>query len=168
MADDAYTDVMNTSSRDRAHFNDVTVTFNATDVMLSDEEMRILIRQGFLSIIRARQPSPAHRAVIMCLFLALILAGAIGNALVCLVGIKNPRMRNSRNIFIINLAVSDLTLCLVTQPLNLIRLSLSPEWYLGDAVCRLTALLPAINVFVSSFSISAIALDRLQVRVHDR
>lgn len=132
---------------------------------LSDEEVRAIIRDGFMSIVRDRQLSPAHRAMVTCIFVVFIMVGALGNALVCLVVMRSAHMRNSRNIFIVNLAASDLTLCLITQPLNLVRLNLAPVWTLGEAACRLTALLPAINVFVSSLSISAIALDRLQVRL---
>ena len=54
-------------------------------------------------------------------FAVLILFGACGNGLVCYVVFKNPNMRTPRNIFIINLAISDLTLCLFTQPFNLMK-----------------------------------------------
>ena len=54
-------------------------------------------------------------------FAVLILFGACGNGLVCYVVAKNPNMRTPRNIFIINLAISDLTLCCFTQPFNLMK-----------------------------------------------
>ena len=57
-------------------------------------------------------------------FAVLILFGACGNGLVCYVVAKNPNMRTPRNIFIINLAISDLTLCCFTQPFNLMKVSL--------------------------------------------
>ncbi len=132
---------------------------------LSEAEVRTLIRDGFMSIVRDRQLSPAHQTAVTCVFIMFIMMGALGNALVCLVVMRSAHMRNSRNIFIVNLAASDLTLCLISQPLNLVRLNLAPVWTLGETACRLTAFLPAINVFVSSLSISAIALDRLQVIV---
>ena len=56
-------------------------------------------------------------------FAVLILFGACGNGLVCYVVAKNPNMRTPRNIFIINLAISDLTLCCFTQPFNLMKVS---------------------------------------------
>ena len=71
-------------------------------------------------------------------------------------------MRTPRNIFIINLAISDLTLCLFTQPFNLMKVCMS-TWTLGDFMCKFVPMLSGTNVFVSTISITAIALDRFQV-----
>lgn len=104
-------------------------------------------------------------AIIITVFSVLIIFGAIGNGLVCFVVFRNSHMRTPRNIFIINLAISDLTLCLFTQPLNLYKL-LNSQWHLGAFVCKLSAMLQGTNVFVSTISITAIALDRFQVIVY--
>ncbi|XP_069141022.1 neuropeptide F receptor-like [Argopecten irradians] len=98
-------------------------------------------------------------------FAVLIMFGAMGNGLVCYVVVKNPHMRTPRNIFIINLAISDLTLCLFTQPLNLYRL-LNNQWLLGGFMCKFVVMCQGTNVFVSTISITAIALDRFQVIVY--
>jgi len=71
-------------------------------------------------------------------------------------------MRTPRNIFIINLAISDLTLCLFTQPFNLLKV-LMPAWRLGRFMCKFVPMCSGANVFVSTISITAIALDRFQV-----
>ena len=103
--------------------------------------------------------------IIIAVFTLMIVFGALGNGLVCTVVIKNAHMRTPRNIFIINLAISDLTLCLFTQPLNLYRL-LNVQWHLGAFMCKFSAMLQGTNVFVSTISITAIALDRFQVIVY--
>ena len=103
--------------------------------------------------------------IIIAVFTLMIVFGALGNGLVCMVVIKNAHMRTPRNIFIINLAISDLTLCLFTQPLNLYRL-LNVQWHLGAFMCKFSAMLQGTNVFVSTISITAIALDRFQVIVY--
>ena len=36
--------------------------------------------------------------------------------------VRNPSMRTARNVFIVNLAVSDLMLCLITMPLTLVEI----------------------------------------------
>ncbi|XP_074641406.1 neuropeptide F receptor-like [Tubulanus polymorphus] len=95
----------------------------------------------------------------------LIVFGASGNGLVCFVVARNPHMRTPRNIFIINLAISDLTLCLFTQPFNLVKL-LFKEWALGVFMCKFVSMAQGTNVFVSTISITAIALDRFQVIVY--
>ncbi len=98
-------------------------------------------------------------------FAVLILFGATGNGLVCYVVWRNPHMRTPRNIFIINLAISDLTLCLFTQPFNLMKASMS-KWYFGEFMCKFIPMCAGTNVFVSTISITAIALDRFQVIVY--
>ena len=52
----------------------------------------------------------------------MILVGGIGNILVILVVVRNAAMRTARNVFIVNLAVSDLMLCLITMPLTLVEI----------------------------------------------
>lgn len=105
------------------------------------------------------------QAVVVAAFLVLISFGVLGNSLVCYVVAKNPRMRTPRNVFIINLAISDLTLCLFTQPFNLVKV-LTSDWKLGRAMCKIVPLFAGTNVFVSTVSITAIALDRFQVIVY--
>ena len=136
------------------------------NVSLSDTQIKELIRSEFISVLHSRQISPAHRTVLYLVFSLFIIAGTVGNLIVCLVAARNRQMCVSRNVFIVNLAISDLILCLITQPLNLVRLSSQPIWSLGDVACRMTAFLPAVNVFVSTLSITAIALDRLTVIVY--
>ncbi|XP_052770917.1 neuropeptide F receptor-like [Mya arenaria] len=104
-------------------------------------------------------------SIIITVFSLLIMFGSLGNGLVCFVVFRNVQMRTPRNIFIINLAISDLTLCLFTQPLNLYRL-LNNQWHLGSFMCKFSAMLQGTNVFVSTISITAIALDRFQVIVY--
>lgn len=95
----------------------------------------------------------------------LIAFGSLGNGLVCYVVARNAHMRTPRNIFIINLAISDLTLCLVTAPFNLVRLYQN-RWPLGAFMCKFVPMCQGTNVFVSTMSITAIALDRFQVIVY--
>jgi len=72
--------------------------------------------------------------VLILLFSALIAFGAAGNGLVCYVVLANERMRTPRNLLILNLAASDLILCLFTQPFNLMKVTFSlvakqPNYY---------------------------------------
>lgn len=98
-------------------------------------------------------------------YILMMCIGFTGNILVIVVVICNRAMRVSpRNLFIFNLAVSDLVLCIVTQPLNLYRiLSTRYGWQLGLPMCKLSSMVQATNVYVSSMSITAIALDRFRV-----
>ncbi|VDO77487.1 unnamed protein product [Schistosoma margrebowiei] len=102
--------------------------------------------------------------ILICIYTTMILFGSCGSLLVVYTVIRKPKMRTPRNLFIVNLAISDLILCLFTQPFNLLRiLYWHYDWKLGQIMCKSVAVGQAANIFVSTISIIAIALDRLQV-----
>ena len=148
------------------HYSD-SFTYDYYD-NLTGPGTQSLDRDKILEILKDQRLNKFDRtteAIIITVFSLMIIFGAIGNGLVCFVVFRNSHMRTPRNIFIINLAISDLILCLFTQPLNLYRL-LSTQWHLGPFMCKLSAMLQGTNVFVSTISITAIALDRFQVIVY--
>ncbi|XP_063601911.1 neuropeptide F receptor-like, partial [Penaeus indicus] len=114
-----------------------------------------------------RRVSYTAFCTLIFVYSVLIVLGATGNSLVVMAVIRKPAMRTARNVFIINLAISDLLLCLVTMPLTLMEL-LSQYWPLGDTpfACKLVGTLQATSIFVSTISITAIALDRYHVIVY--
>jgi hypothetical protein len=91
--------------------------------------------------------------------------GIVGNTLVIIViscvG-KSSIPHRPYNCFIVNLALSDLVLCLFTMPLNTYR-SLNIYMTFPPAFCKLADSFPAINVFVSSLTIVAISIHRYVV-----
>ncbi|XP_065088799.1 neuropeptide F receptor [Ochlerotatus camptorhynchus] len=109
---------------------------------------------------------PAYHILIF-LYSILIIFGATGNSLVVMAVARKPQMRTARNMFIVNLAVSDLLLCLVTMPLTLVEI-LTKFWPMGrlPLLCKSIGTLQATSIFVSTISITAIALDRYQVIVY--
>ncbi|KYB25447.1 neuropeptide F receptor isoform X1 [Tribolium castaneum] len=109
---------------------------------------------------------PACTALI-AMYSVLIVLGALGNTLVIVSVIRKPAMRTPRNMFILNLAVSDLLLCTVTMPLTLMEI-ITKYFPLGNNVfiCKIVGPLQATSIFVSTISITAIALDRYQVIVY--
>ncbi|CAM4847971.1 unnamed protein product [Rotaria magnacalcarata] len=88
--------------------------------------------------------------------------GIVGNGLVIIVisciG-KSNALHRPYNCFIVNLALSDLVLCLFTMPLNTYR-SLNVYMRFPPAFCKLADSFPAINVCVSSLTIVAISIHR--------
>ncbi|XP_035777217.1 neuropeptide F receptor-like [Anopheles albimanus] len=105
--------------------------------------------------------------ILIVMYGSLIVFGATGNSLVVLAVARKPQMRTARNMFIVNLAVSDLLLCLVTMPLTLVEI-LTKYWPMGRLpfLCKSIGTLQATSIFVSTISITAIALDRYQVIVY--
>ncbi|VDK31868.1 unnamed protein product [Taenia asiatica] len=91
----------------------------------------------------------------------LMIFGAAGALILIAAVARKPRMRTPRTLLTVNLAVSDLTLCLFTQPFNLIRtLHWHYEWRFGEVMCKFTSFAQATNVFVVTMSITVIALER--------
>ena len=97
--------------------------------------------------------------IIISIFAIVIILGIFGNLLVIWTILFNKPMRTSNNLIIFNLAISDLILCFFSIPFNVYK-TLRHTWIFGDFLCRLTPFFQATNVFVSSMSITAIALDR--------
>ncbi|XP_038105066.1 neuropeptide F receptor isoform X2 [Culex quinquefasciatus] len=126
------------------------------------------IRQGLIEQYSNNRKidDPAYHILIV-LYSTLIIFGATGNCLVVMAVARKPQMRTARNMFIVNLAVSDLLLCLVTMPLTLVEI-LTKYWPMGRLpfLCKSIGTLQATSIFVSTISITAIALDRYQVIVY--
>ncbi|TNN09578.1 Neuropeptide Y receptor type 2 [Schistosoma japonicum] len=105
--------------------------------------------------------------VTILIFMSMILFGSFGSSLVIYVVLRKRSMRTRGNLFILNLAISDLTLCLITQPFNLLRLLTgNRNWILGQFMCKFSAMFQGTNIFVSTFSITAIAIDRFQCIIY--
>ncbi|KAK9731276.1 7 transmembrane receptor (rhodopsin family) [Popillia japonica] len=109
---------------------------------------------------------PAYSLLIF-MYSLLILTGASGNSLVIISVVRKPAMRTPRNMFILNLAVSDFLLCTVTMPLTLMEI-LTKYWPLGNylILCKMKNALQATSIFVTTITIAAIALDRYRVIVY--
>lgn len=106
--------------------------------------------------------------IILTVFILMIIFGVFGNMLVVYAVMRYRQLQTARNIFILNLAISDLCLCIFTQPFNLLRLLVKYHpWTYGDVLCKMSALLQGTNVFVSTITITAIALDRFQVGLYE-
>ena len=108
-----------------------------------------------------------HNSLIV-LYSLVIIFGVVGNFAILLAFLTNQVMLTTRNIFIANLAISDILLCTFTMPLTLVDL-LSKYWTLGEHMeylCKLIGTTQASCVFFSAFSIVLIAVDRFLFIVH--
>uniref|UniRef100_A0A183C3C0 G_PROTEIN_RECEP_F1_2 domain-containing protein n=1 Tax=Globodera pallida TaxID=36090 RepID=A0A183C3C0_GLOPA len=110
-----------------------------------------------------QQPDPSNSAWAITLFLALysniFVLGLLGNLAIVLVTIRCQHLRSVQNIFILNLAISDIIVCLLSLPFTPVSY-IYKEWLFGSAICHLLPMVQAASVFVSTFSLSAIAIDR--------
>nr|WLK83116.1 ecdysis triggering hormone receptor variant B [Plutella xylostella] len=92
--------------------------------------------------------------VIMCL-------GVIGNVMVPIVILKTKDMRNSTNIFLVNLSIADLMVLLVCTPTVLVEVNSKPEtWVLGKELCLAVPFVELTVAHASVLTILAISFER--------
>ncbi|KAI6176805.1 putative neuropeptide Y receptor 11 [Aphelenchoides bicaudatus] len=97
--------------------------------------------------------------IIIIAYSLVIFLGVCGNLLTIIAILRNKTMRTARNFFILNLAFSDFFMCTVTSSITLYTV-LYMFWPFGSVSCKLAGSVQGFTIFLSSFSISAIALDR--------
>lgn len=67
----------------------------------------------------------------------LLVVGVAGNILVPIVIAHSKDLRNSTNVFLVNLALADLLVILICLPTGYVELHSSPGvWYLGKTMCK--------------------------------
>lgn len=108
---------------------------------------------------------PSVEVPLIVVYVLIMSFGLFGNGLICYVIASRKKLRTVRNMFILNLAVSDIVMCVFCMPTTLIKLLLK-NWPLGQALCSMVPWMQAVNVFVSTMTITAIAVDRYQVIVY--
>ncbi|XP_048001798.1 thyrotropin-releasing hormone receptor-like isoform X1 [Leguminivora glycinivorella] len=92
--------------------------------------------------------------VIMCL-------GVIGNVMVPIVILKTKDMRNSTNIFLVNLSIADLMVLLVCTPTVLVEVNSRAEsWVLGRELCLAVPFVELTVAHASVLTILAISFER--------
>lgn len=83
------------------------------------------------------------------LFAIIFLLAVIGNSLVILTLVQNQRMRTITNVFLLNLAVSDLLLGVLCMPFTLIG-TLLRDFVFGKVMCKLLPYLQGKLIYSNS------------------
>ncbi|XP_013419052.1 prolactin-releasing peptide receptor [Lingula anatina] len=108
---------------------------------------------------------PWLRSIFILFYCVIFLLGVSGNSLVVFVVSRNRHMRTITNIFICNLAISDILMCLLAIPFTPMSYFMN-TWTFGDAICKIVPMVSGVSVFVSTLTSIAIAVDRYFVIVH--
>lgn len=132
---------------------------------------------------------PSVAAVFTVSYLLIFLVCMLGNGVVCFIVLRRKNMRTVTNLFILNLAISDLLVgifCMPTTlvdniitgqstqfnmpstshnvtacfPSTLICFPLLTGWPFGSVVCKISGMVQGISVSASVFTLVAIAVDR--------
>uniref|UniRef100_A0A3P9MPZ1 Neuropeptide FF receptor 1 n=1 Tax=Oryzias latipes TaxID=8090 RepID=A0A3P9MPZ1_ORYLA len=89
----------------------------------------------------------------------------VGNILVCLIVLENRCMRTVTNLFILNLAISDLLVGIFCIPTTLVD-NLITGWPFSNTVCKMSGFVQGVSVSASVFTLVAIAVERFRCIVY--
>lgn len=105
------------------------------------------------------------KILLALLYTTVLLLAIVGNFLVVYVVVVNRGMQTVTNLFIANLALSDMFV-------NITSVWLTPmytyvgSWVFGEFLCHLFPLCQGSSIFISTLTLTAIALDRYIAIVH--
>ncbi|XP_035186093.1 substance-K receptor isoform X1 [Oxyura jamaicensis] len=95
----------------------------------------------------------------------IIITSIVGNITVTWIILAHRRMRTATNYFIVNLALSDLLMSAFNTIFNFIYASHN-VWYFGKEFCRFQNWFPITAMFVSIYSMTAVAAERYVAIIH--
>ncbi|NXK63646.1 NPFF2 protein, partial [Sylvietta virens] len=126
---------------------------------------KYLYLEGNVSYVDFYLHQPSVAAVFITSYLLIFLLCMMGNGGVCFIILRSKRMRTVTNLFILNLAVSDLLVGVFCMPTTLLD-SIIAGWPFGSLVCKMSGMVQGISVSASVFTLVAIAVDRFRSIVH--
>ncbi|KXJ79017.1 hypothetical protein RP20_CCG002670 [Aedes albopictus] len=104
--------------------------------------------------------------VVFCLlYSSIFILGIFGNVLVCYVVFRNKAMQSVTNLFITNLALSDILLCVLAVPFTP-SYTFFGRWIFGKVICHTVPLAQGCSVYISTLTLTSIAIDRFFVIIY--
>ncbi|XP_053731261.1 melanopsin-A isoform X5 [Synchiropus splendidus] len=103
-------------------------------------------------------PDHAHYTI-GSFILAIGITGTVGNFLVIYAFRRSRSLRTPANMFIVNLAIADLLMCVTQTPVFFIS-SMRKRWIFGERACELYAFCGALFGICSMITLMIIAVDR--------
>lgn len=95
----------------------------------------------------------------------LFVIGACGNLTVFITLFRNRHVKSRVNLFILHLSVADLIVAFVILPME-ITWNATVAWKGGDFLCRFMMFFRTFGLYLSSFILVVISLDRYFAIVH--
>ncbi|NXH01423.1 NPFF2 protein, partial [Loxia leucoptera] len=135
------------------------------DLLNYNGTYKYLYLEGNVSYVDFYLHQPWVAAVFITSYLLIFLLCMVGNGGVCFIVLWSRHMRTVTNLFILNLAVSDLLVGLFCMPTTLLD-NIIAGWPFGSLVCKMSGMVQGISVSASVFTLVAIAVDRFRCIVH--
>lgn len=98
-------------------------------------------------------------------YLLSFLLAFVGNALALWLFIQDRRSGTPANVFLMHLAMADLS-CVLVLPMRFVYHFSGNHWPFGEIPCRLTGFLFYLNMYASIYFLTCISADRFLAIVH--
>lgn len=107
-----------------------------------------------------------YSQVLIGFFYTLIfILACIGNGTVLYGLVFRSLELNVRNVFVWSLALADMFVCATSLPITAYH-NHTRQWHFGSFMCKLVPLLQGSGIFITSFTLMAIAYDRYRLLCH--
>lgn len=114
----------------------------------------------------AEDPMSTLEAILTALTLSFIIVSTIFGNILVIISVFNYRpLRNVQNMFIVSLAIADITVAVLVMPLNVAYIVMA-QWKFGLSVCKMWLTCDVLCCTASILNLCAIALDRYWA-IHD-
>ncbi|NXO31633.1 NPFF2 protein, partial [Cisticola juncidis] len=144
---------------------DTNSSLDLPEVLNYSGTYKYLYLEGNVSYVDFYLHQPSVAAVFITSYLLIFLLCMVGNGGVCFIILWSRHMRTVTNLFILNLAVSDLLVGIFCMPTTLLD-NIIAGWPFGSLVCKMSGMVQGISVSASVFTLVAIAVDRFRSIVH--
>lgn len=134
----------------------------AENICLSQNHSSLDSFQACISeqaLAQIRYMSSTQADIFTFIYVCISVLGVVGNGLVIFVVVRRPEMRTTRNVFIVNLALSNFLLASILVPFLWLP-AYRIEFPYGAFMCKVAQAFPGTNIFCSTLTVSVIAVDR--------
>lgn len=108
-------------------------------------------------------PEGIQRLVTLSILMVVTLIGNVTLIAVLASSTKYRTLNRRVNIFIVNLAAGDLTVCSFTMTSEVLFVVHEKSWVLGDAACRVILYVQIVTLASTTFILTAMSIDRYLV-----
>ena len=126
-------------------------------------DARGVVSDNLNSTTNVTGPAPVDIVAVVCislLFCIIGFTGILGNVCVVFIILTDAKMRRSvTNLFIMNLAVSDLLIMLFGIP-EIVQFMINRGWLLGELLCKLDRYILVVSLYSSVVTLVAVCVER--------
>jgi neuropeptide S receptor 1 len=116
---------------------------------------------SFLNSIMSYRQWPMNKIIRIFILTMIMCITLIGNSYIIFeLFIRRRQHRTRLHLFILNLAIGDLTICICTMTSELFLLIFDQEWILGNLACKLSFYIQVVTLASTTFINVAMTYDR--------